>query len=193
MLLLWTDKFEVAFNEGVRTVEFLRILVFTMASLAAVYFVLLLLKKRKVSDASLKIKITALVTFLASSYLYIDYVAKVVDNRFVNQQLRENILKKVRPADQMAYGTRADSLSLREYKVVAGKRGYPKLPDAARNISYIDAYDGFLPDYYFSIAYEVPKEVKTDTFTVEKGNFIRQQAVKDLDRTKKVTYYEVLH
>jgi hypothetical protein len=193
LLLLWTDEFELAFNEGVRAVEFLKTLGFTVASFGAAHLVLLLLKKRRVTEISVKIKIATLVTFLASSYLYVDYLSKIVNNRFANHQLRKSIIRKVQPANQMAYGTKADSLSFKEYQVIAGKRGFPKLPDAAMNISYIDAYDGFLPDYYFSMAYEVPKEMRADTFSLEKGDFIRQQSIEDLDSTKRVTYSEILH
>src|SRR5688500_4509780 len=98
LLALWTDKLELTFNERVRPREFLKIMGFSFLSLIAMRILVTFFRRRHITTTSLKIKIAALLTFLISSYLYIDYSTKVISNAILNKQFRNQIADKIKPS-----------------------------------------------------------------------------------------------
>ena len=127
---------------------------------------------------------------LICSYLYIDYSTKVVNNVIRNGQFRNQIADKIKPSKFLAYGTKAESLTIKEYQQITKMHWFPKLPNEAFNINYNYAYDGFLPDYSFVLTYDLPAQIKVDTMNVKKGDFEKYQSFITMDNIKRVTYSE---
>jgi hypothetical protein len=190
LLALWTDKLELTFNDWVRPREFLKIVGFSLASLIAIRILVSFFRHKNIIATSLKIKIAALLTFLISSYLYIDYSTKVISNVFVNRQFRSQIADKIKPLKQLANGTKADSLTIKEYQQIGEMYWFPKLPIEASNICYNYSYDGFLPDYLFTLTYDLPIQQSVDKINYKKGDFSKSQSFIIVDDKKRVTYSE---
>jgi hypothetical protein len=185
LLALWTDRLELLINDGVRPFEFLKIIVFTIAALAVMRIAVFFFRKRTIVDVKTKMKIATILTLLTSSYLYIDYSGKLLNNRIINRQVREQAAGKLKSAD--GNGITANNLTIQEYQQVSK---FPKVPNQSTNINYAFEYDGFLPDYYLKVIYNIPKEVKADTLYFQQGEFTRSQTVDTLGDTLKVTYIE---
>jgi hypothetical protein len=101
------------------------------------------------TDVNTKLKAAVWLTLLVSSYLHVDYSAKLLRNRIVNGKLRSQISQKIKPTKGLAHGMEAKNLSIIEYREIAKMNWFPKLPDQATGINYEYQYDGFLPDYSF--------------------------------------------
>ena len=135
----------------------------------------------------------ALLIFLVSSYLYVDYSSKVMHNLILNRQFRSGIAVKIKPTRGLAFGTTADSLTIKEYQEITEMNWFPKVPNEALNIGYDYSYDGFLPDYVFTLIYYIPKEMKVDTIDFESGDFSRTQTFEIINNYKRVSYCEGEH
>jgi hypothetical protein len=190
LLTLWTDRLELTFNDWVRPREFLKIAAFSLASLIAIRILVSFFRHRNVTSISIKIKFAALLTFLVSSYLYIDYSTKVISNVFINRQFRNQVADKIKPSKELANGTKGDSLTIKEYQQITKMCWFPKIPIEASNIQYNYGYDGFLPDYSFILTYDLPIQLKVDTINYNKGDFTKSQSIIIIDNKKRVTYSE---
>jgi len=190
LLALWTDRLELTFNDWVRPREFLKIIGFTVVSLISIRILVGYFRHRNITTTTSKIKISALLTFLISSYLYIDYSPKVINNVILNGQFRNQIADKIKPLNLLSNGTKADSLTIKEYQQITKMYWFPKLPDEAFNINYTYGYDGFLPDYLFTLTYDLPAQKKVDTINIKKGDFSKYQSFVTVDNIKRVTYSE---
>jgi lipid-A-disaccharide synthase-like uncharacterized protein len=193
LLAFWTDKLELTFNDLVRPLEFLKILGFTMLSLICMRILVSYFRKKNIQATRTKLKSAMLLTLLISSYLYVDYSIKFVKNVIVNRQFRNEIADKIKPANGLANGTTAENLTIKEYQEIAGMNWFPKLPIEATNIMYNYQYDGFLPDYSFSLTYDLPKEKIVDTINYVSGDFTKYQTFELVDNKKRVTYNEGEH
>ncbi|WP_205319211.1 hypothetical protein [Runella rosea] len=193
LLAIWTDKLELTFNELVRPFEFLKILGFTILSLIGMRILVFYFQKKNIKATRTKLKLAMLLTLLISSYLYVDYSIKLVENVIVNRQFRNKIACKIKPSNGLANGTTAENLTIKEYQQIASMNWFPKLPIEATNIMYDYQYDGFLPDYFFSLTYDLPQEMKVDTINYTSGDFTRYQTFKLIDNKKRVTYNEGEH
>ena len=190
LLALWTDKLELTFNDWVRPREFLKIVGLSLVSLMAIRILIGFFRHRNITTRSSKIKIAALLTFLISSYLYIDYSKKVISNVIVNRQFRNQIADKIKPSNGLANGTRAENLTIREYQQIAKMYGFPDLSLEAYNIKYTYDYDGFFSDYLFTLTYDLPVQIEVDTINYKKGDFSKYQSFFVVDNKKRVTYSE---
>ena len=122
--------------------------------------------------------------------MYVDYSIKFVKNVIVNRQFRNEIADKIKPATGLTNGTTAENLTIKEYQEIANMKCFPKLPIEATNIMYNYQYDDFLPDYSFSLTYDLPKEMKVDTINYKSGDFSKYQTFEIVDNKKRVTYNE---
>ncbi|MFY7732707.1 MAG: hypothetical protein ACOVSR_04435 [Bacteroidia bacterium] len=190
LLAFWTDELELKFNDLVRPLEFLKILGFTALALIGMGILIFYFRKKKIQATRTKLKSAIILTVLISSYLYVDYSIKFVKNVIINRQFRSEIADKIKPANGLANGTTAENLTIREYQEIAGMNWFPKLPIEATNIMYNYQYDGFLPDYSFSLTYDLPKEIKVDTINYKSGDFTKFQTFEIIDNKKQVTYNE---
>lgn len=190
LLALWTDKLELLFNEWVRPREFIKIIAFSLVSLIAIRIVVGIFRKRNITKRSLKLKISAFLTFLIFSYLYIDYSTRIISNVFINREFRNQIAKKIKPFNELANGTQGSNLTIKEYQQITKMCWLPKLPDEASNIQYSYGHDQFLPDYSFTVTYDLPIQNEVDTINYRKGDFSKYQSFVVIGNIKKVTYSE---
>jgi hypothetical protein len=123
-------------------------------------------------------------------YLYIDYSTKVVSNVFINRQFRNQIAKKIKPSNELAYGTQGNSLTIKEYQQITKMCWFPKLPDEASNIQYSYGHDRFLPDYSFTVTYDLPIQNEVEAINYRKGDFSKHQSFIVIGNIKRVTYSE---
>jgi hypothetical protein len=190
LLCLWTDRLELIFNAGVRTWGFIEIVGFTMVSLIAIKILVSYILHKYIHSTSLKIKISVLLTFLISSFLYIDYSTKFISKVLPNRAFRNQIADKIKPSKLLAFGTKAEGLTIKEYQEIAKVYTFPVLPDEASNIHYAYGYDGFLPDYILELTYDLPVQIKVDTMHIKNRDFSRYQSFEIIDHIKRVTYTE---
>ncbi|MCD4793382.1 MAG: hypothetical protein K8R54_09130 [Bacteroidales bacterium] len=190
LLAIWTDEVELIFNDLIRPIEFFKIIGITLLSLIGMRILVGIYRKRKIYSLKKKVLYSVVLTFIISSYLYVDYSVRIVQNKVINQELRYSILSKVENANMLAYGTTADELTIEEYEEIRKMNWFPKIPDLAVNISYLYAYDGFLPDYIFRLIYFVPDSIEVGVINVEKGDFTKTQRFDIVGKMKKVTYQE---
>ena len=81
----------------------------------------------------------------------------------------------------------------KEYQKITEINWFPKLPIEATNIEYDYQYDGFLPDYSFSLSYDLPQEINVDTINYKSEDFTKFQTFEILNNKKRVTYIEEEH
>ncbi|WP_324024900.1 hypothetical protein QSV08_16975 [Maribacter sp. BPC-D8] len=139
-----------------------------------------------------RIKISVIFMLLFSLYFYVDYSIKIYTNRVSNGELRNGIMEKVSPIENgLGFGTKASNLSIKEYSEITKVNWFKKIPNNAENIEYRYSYEGFLPDYSFSISYDLPKESQVDTLNFVDGSFSKKQSFKVVGNKVRVTYYEL--
>jgi len=189
LLVCWTDKFQLIFDDLVRPVEFLKIMGFTVLALIGMRILAYFLNEKNIST-KIKLELAILLTILISSYLYVDYSVKIYKNVVLNGRFRNEIAEKIHKPKELANGMMAEHLTNKEYQEIARVTRFPKIPVEATDISYDNEYDGFLPDYSFELSYYVPKEMKVDTVNFENGDFSKHQTYKLVEDKKLVTYSE---
>lgn len=189
LLALWTDELEQRFNDFVRPSEFLKIIGFTIVALIGMRILVRFFRNKNITRTSFKIKISVLLTFLISSYLYIGYASKIYNNVIINGQFRQQIAKKIYDTKSLN-GSKGENLTFKEYQQITKMFWFPELPSESSNIQYAYQYDGFLPDYFFSLTYDLPTQMKVDTIDYHKDDFTRYRNFKIIDDKKRVTYYE---
>jgi hypothetical protein len=190
LLAFWTDELELAFNDFVRLKEFFKIIGFTTLSLIGMRMILYYFRKKNVHTTRTKYKAAILLTLLISSYLYVDYSVKFVKNVIIDRQFRKEIADKIKPADGLANGTTAENLTIKEYQKIASMNWFPSLPLEATNIMFDYQHDELLPDYSFSLTYDLPMKMKIDTINYESGDFTKYQTFEIIGNTKRVFYSE---
>ena len=189
LLALWTDEFEQRFNDFVRPIEFLKIIGFTISALIGMRMLVSFFRNKNITRTSFKIKISVLLTSLISSYLYIGYTSKIYSNVIINGKFRNQIANKIKDTERLN-GTKGENLTFKEYEQITKIHGFPKLPSEASNIQYAYEYDGFLPDYFFSLTYDLPKQMKVDTINYHNEDFTRYRSFEIVNDKKRVSYYE---
>jgi hypothetical protein len=189
-LALWTDRLELIFNDWVRPREFVKILGFTILSLISMRILIGYFRRRGITKITTKIIMSASMTILISSYLYINYSTRFVNNIILNGQFRNQIADKIKPTRILSNGTQAENLTVKEYQQITNMFWFPKLPDEAFNINYIYEYDSFLPDYLFILTYDLPQELKVNTINIKNGDYSKHQSFITIENIKRVTYSE---
>ena len=192
MLAIWTDKFELEFNDLVRPIEFLKLIGISILGLIILASSVSFFRKYKINSVMKRIKISVILMLLFSLYFYVDYSIKIYTNRVSNGELRNEIMEKVSPIENgLGFGTKASNLSIKEYSEITKVNWFKKIPNNAENIEYRYSYEGFLPDYSFSISYDLPKESQVDTLNFVDGSFSKKQSFKVVGNKVRVTYYEL--
>ncbi|RBW62956.1 hypothetical protein DS884_01170 [Tenacibaculum sp. E3R01] len=191
LLLLWTDKFELEFNKLVRPIEFFKLIGISLVGLVFIGVLTIVFRKLNVESLKTRIGIVVVFILIINSYFYIDYGMRIYSNKITNNEFREGALKKISNVGiELAYGTQAENLTGKEYLEITKIKWFPKLPIKAENISFRYDYDGFLPDYSFSLSYDLTKEMKVDTMNYKDGTFSKSQNFKVIGDRKRVIYYE---
>ncbi|WP_299105818.1 hypothetical protein [uncultured Tenacibaculum sp.] len=125
-----------------------------------------------------------------SSSFYIDYSRRIYNNRFINKELRAQVIQKVKPYQGSWFGNIAENLTEKEYHEITKIKWFPTIPKGAENISYNYEYEGFLPDYSFSLSYDLPISTKVDTMHYKDHNFSKSRTFEIVNNKKRITYYE---
>lgn len=185
LLAYWTDFIELNFNSWVRPIEFLKILGVSLLSLIGIRIAIGFFRKRN-TEIKNRIKISALLTILTSSFLYFNYSKKIYQNRILNGKLRNELTMKIKPANGLAFGTKANNLTYTEYELLTKVKWFPKLQKDADSISYYYTYDGFLPDYSFDVSYSIPKNIEIDSTEFKYGKI----EIDTIGNIKRVSYSE---
>lgn len=185
LLAYWTDFVELTFNSWVRPIEFLKIIGFTLLSLIGIRIAIGFFRKRNTSIKK-RIQISALITILASSFLYFNYSKKIYENRIEKSDLRKELAMKIEPANGLAFGTQADNLTFEQYQEITRIKWFPKLQKNADSISYYYTYDGFLPDYSFTVSYSLPKTIEIDSTEFKYGEI----EIDTIGNKKRISYSE---
>lgn len=105
-----------------------------------------------------------------SSFLYVNYLKMIYKNRIEKRDLRKELAIKIAAANQLAYGTKATHLTFDEYQEITQITWFPKLQKHADNISFLYTYDGFLPDYSFSLSFDLPSSARLDSTAFKHGD-----------------------
>ena len=191
MLAFWTDSVELTYNDLVRPIEFLKILGISCISLIGIRILIGLLRKKNIHSIRKRVKYASILTLVISTYLYVDYSINIINNQFVDITLRKNIMDKVEPTNILANGTKADNLTIEEYDlIIKTNNWYPRISDNAYNIGYSYTYDGFLPDYSFTLTYDLPLNSDIEEINYKKGGFTKFQTIERLTDRIRVNYYE---
>lgn len=192
LLSIWTDDFELEYNHLVRPIEFLKIIGISILGLILLRVTTKIIhRKFDINSSRAKIKVSILLILFISSCFYVYYGIKIYKNRYLNKELRYGIMEKVEPVPYgLAYGSQAGNLTRREYLEISRLNWFPNLPKEADSISYSYDYDGFLPDYNFSLSYDLPKEIEVDTMTYKNRQFSKGRNFEIIDNKKRVHYYE---
>lgn len=190
LLVKWTDKLDNTFGSFVFD-ELLKIIGLTILALAGMGILVHILNKAEIEHIGRKkVVFSVLLTLLISSFLYTDYAIKLQSR--LTDRTRASLISKIEAEPQMlAYGTKADNLSLKEYVLLADVAKFPNVPETAENISYLYSFDGFLPDYTFRLTYEVPATTQLEEIEFKKGDFSKIQKFQIIGERKLVTYEEV--
>ena len=169
LLRVGADFVEVTFNSSIWLLEVLKIIGVTLISLLGIQIMIAVFRKNNAEENQKKFKYAVSIVLSISSFLYYSYVKKIYENRIINNSVRKELARKIRPANRLANGTMAKGLTNEQYKEITKLNWFPKLQQEAENISYLYSYDGFLPDYSFEISYDIPKEIKADTLEFKYG------------------------
>jgi hypothetical protein len=192
MLAIWTDKLELEFNDLVRPIEFLKLIGISILGLIILASSVSFFRKYKINSMKKRIKISVILMLVTSLYFYVDYSIKIYTNRVSNSELRNGIMEKVSPIENgLGFGSKANNLNIKEYSEITKVNWFKKIPSIAENIDYRYSYEGFLPDYSFSISYDLPKESQVDTLNFVDGSFSKKQSFKVVGNKVRVTYYEL--
>ncbi|CAL2075477.1 conserved protein of unknown function [Tenacibaculum sp. 190524A02b] len=185
LLAYWTDFIELKFNNWVRPIEFLKILGVSLLSIIGIKIAIRFFRKLNTSIRN-RIIISSLLTISISSFQYFNYSKKIYQNRILNGRLRNELAMKIKPANGLAYGTKADNLTYKEYELLAKIKWFPRLQKNADSISYYYTYDGFLPDYSFDVSYSLPNNIEIDSTEFKYGKI----KIDTIGNKKRITYSE---
>ncbi|MDC8003470.1 hypothetical protein POV27_05370 [Aureisphaera galaxeae] len=193
LLFYWVDLIEITFDEWQVFIDLFWLFLYTLSNLVVLRLLVSFFRWRKFGSLRKKMIISVLVTLLASSSLYYRYLGKVYENKIVNVEVRESLNNKITEVEGgLANGHKAENLTYEEYMYITELNWFPEVPEAASRISYSYDYDGFLPDYSFSLEYDLPLEVQVDTMSYEGEQFMKGRSFEIIDGKKRVSYYEWL-
>lgn len=190
LLDLWVDAFEWEFNEEIFFSETFKLIGITVVTLMALRIVTLYYKNWSNLSSERKILMSIMIVVLINGKFYIDYSENIYQNQFINKELRESIMNKITPYEGSWFGYKAENLTSEEYKEITKVKWFPELPKEAKNISYDYEYEGFLPDYSFSLIYDVPLNTKVDTMKYNNESFSKSRSFEVVGNMKRVTYSE---
>lgn len=188
LLLAWLDDFEFEFNKDTYFFETLKLIGLSVLFLLLLRILVFLFRHFKIN--SKKVLLSSCLVIVLSSSFYIDYSRRIYNNRFINKELRAQVIQKVKPYQGSWFGNIAENLTEKEYHEITKIKWFPTIPKGAENISYNYEYEGFLPDYSFTLNYDLPVNTKVDTIHYKDHNFSKRKTFEIVNNKKRVTYYE---
>lgn len=188
LLMAWVDGFELEFNKSVYSFEKIKLIGLSVLFLLLLRILVFLFRHFKIN--SKKVLLSSCLVVVLSSFFYLDYSRRIYNNRFINKELRAQVIQKVKPYQGSWFGNIAENLTEKEYHEITKINWFPTIPKGAENISYNYEYEGFLPDYSFTLNYDLPINVKVDTMHYKDHNFSKRKTFEIVNNKKRVTYYE---
>ena len=191
LLLLWADRLMLIFNvnEFIPVFEFIKLLGISFISLLGMRILVIYFREYKITDNWLKIKMSIGLTLLISSYFYITYSSKVIQNSIIDRRLRNGIVDKIVVVNSLE--TKAEHLTIIEYRELVKMSWFPQLPDEATDIEYTYWKELFLPDFSFTLSYSVPKEIAVEVIEDDSDkDYSKSQNFVIIGDKKRVTHIE---
>jgi len=186
------DQFDDEFNGGIFMLDCIKLIGLSIIGIILLRIAVTIYRERKVKSTMQRMSISTLIILCISGYFYFTYGKKIYHNQFLNKELRNGIVNKIIPYEGSWFGDKAENLTEREYIEITKVKWFPKLPKGSQNISYDYEYEGFLPDYSFSISYDLPLNSKVETMNYKKDTFFKSRTFKIIGNKKRVTYSEGL-
>lgn len=191
MFLAWRNDFlYIEVNPTGNFWGFVEILGISFLAFFVCSMVVLLLRNRKWSNRSQRVFVATAITIVASGILYVPYCSGAFLNRLVYFQTRQSALAKFTGEKYLAFGFCAENLTWKEYEQIRQSRGLPYIYASADSISTCYSWDGFLPDYYLRITYQVPSTEQVWEYEIKDGDWSKTQKVKIKGSMKEVHYSE---
>jgi hypothetical protein len=193
LLAIWSSDCLVQnFKQLTRPTEFLIGLGLTVLSLLCMFFTRKLARRIIISRNEFRNKIifACMVTILVFGYKLVQYSYKIILYDFIHKVVRESACDKIQPYIYLANGTMAKNLTKKEYDEIRNAASFPEIPVSATNIDYSYAFDGFLPDYIFTLTYKVPVGETVELINITNGDFSKSQSFVIQGNSKIVTYTE---
>lgn len=190
LAVLSTDELDEKFSDASISSHTFIITLFSLFALAITRIYIYIVRKKAVNRQT-KIRVAVVITFVVSSFLYFHYAIKCIVDGIINTELRKDMVTKISKSDWF-YGTKGKNLSYEQYQIVLENERLIKIPKEATNIEYYYEYEGFLPDYYLSIDYDLPLSSKVKTIDYNDGEFTKSQDFVIKGTKKRVTYSEGL-
>jgi hypothetical protein len=188
------DSFVLEFNPHWYLGEIFKVFAFSIAVLIGLRILVTFFRKKKLQSVRIKMKFSILVTIILSSYFYIDYTSRLINNKILNQKLRVELIQKVSTLDMGAYQMiSAKNLTITEYNQLKQAKGYPNINNKATNIRFSNSYYSNLAgDYDLTISYLLPVEIEIESYKHQDGkvDYKEQQTIEKLGEIQKVTYEE---
>lgn len=189
MLVLWADDVALKINPNIRLREAVQILGLTALILVGMLVLVRgLIKQHREGTAKKKIRYSVVLTLVSLSFFYSQYTVHSF-NRLFNPA-RASLSEKMEAGTGLAYGTTAAGLSFEEYSILSDMVWFPAVPKRATEISYSHDYDGFLPDYSFSLAYTVPQTEYIKEMDYRDGRDWKTCSVEIIGDKQQVLYTE---
>lgn len=190
LLTLWADPLQIRISEWTVAIGVLYILTITFLSLIGIRILVAIFRRRRI-EIPKKIIISVIFTLLISSWLYVGYIKKAVNNRIINWNTRQLALLKIRD-NNIPYGSGfyAQNLTRGEYHQIAKIKGFKKVPIGASDINISYTISGMPGDYVFNLTYQLPLGSEVDETENVGGDIIEHQGFEEKSDIIKVTYYK---
>lgn len=190
LLALWADPLQIRISEWPVAIGVLYILTGTFLSLIGIRILVVIFRRRSI-EIRKRIRISVVFTLLISSWLYVGYTIKAVNNRIINRNTRQLALLKIRD-NNIPYGSGfyAQNLTWSEYHQIAKIKGFKKVPMGAWDINIDYTISGMPGDFVFNLVYCLPSGLEVEEIDLIFDDIIERQEYKKTSEITFVTYYK---
>lgn len=190
---LWIDEFELKISPH-RIDSQLNIIFVFSCVVVIVFLVKRIVQRKKQQTILQRFKISAVLTLIVFSWLYVDYTAQIIRNRLINQNVRAELLDKTFIGNMgRATFVNAKDLSYREYKQFARPLKLIKLNKKAYDITLdCDVTRNLAGEYATNITYSLSSsiDVKEFEYQGDRKDYKKSQTVEPVGEVQKVTFEE---
>ena len=190
---IWIDEFELKISPH-RIDSQLNIIFVFSCVVVILFLVKRIVQRKKQQNILQRLKISAVLALIVFSWLYVDYTARIISNRLINQNVRAELLDKTFIGNMgRATFVNAKDLSYREYKQFARPLKLVKLNKGAYNITFdCDVTRNLAGEYSTNIEYNLPSNIGVKEFEYQgdKKDYKKHQIVEQLGEVQKVTFEE---
>ena len=195
LLAIWTDELETTFDGWARPMGFALILIASLLSLIGIRIFLRIRRKWPIGSTRKNLAVLTAIPLLISSWLYLPYIRRTVVNGILDRQVRGEIIAKSNSSDRMrlAEGYGFKDLDPNQYHYLSRLDSLPAIPADATHIDYLYSYDGFLPDYYLKVAYDMPANAHIESYSREDERHFSFQTIQQMGEHLRVSFEQGIH